>query len=52
MRREFTPMEVKFVGTVSNVVNKSGTYCDNSSQFESKTYDAGSGNCEAPNQNQ
>lgn len=47
MKREYTPMDVRVVGTVSTVVNKSGTFCDLSTQFETKTFDEGSGNCAA-----
>lgn len=44
MKQEYIEMDVQHVGTVSTVVNKSGTFNDLSSQYESKTFDTGEGN--------
>ncbi len=43
MKKTFEPMTVSFVGELNKVVNKSGTFCDSSQQFELKSFDDGSG---------
>ena len=43
MKKPYASMEVKQVGAISNIVNKSGTYLDISQNFEGKTFDAGGG---------
>lgn len=44
MKKPYEGMNVRYVGVVSTVVNKSGSYSDNSSNFEAKTFDSGAGN--------
>jgi hypothetical protein len=43
MKKPYEEMKVNHVGAVSQVVAKSGNYMDCSKNFESKTFDAGSG---------
>lgn len=43
-KKPYSKMTVKLVGKVNTVINKSGCYNDNSTQFDTKTRDNGGGN--------
>lgn len=43
MKKQYEEMNVTLVGTLKNVVDKSGGYMDASGQWDDKTFDAGGG---------
>ena len=44
MKKQYEPMKVTLVGTLKNVVEKSGGYPDASTNYTDKTFDRGGGN--------
>jgi hypothetical protein len=44
MEKQYEQMKVTLVGTLKNVLEKSGDYPDASTNFTDKTFDAGGGN--------
>jgi hypothetical protein len=44
VKKPYEPMKVTLVGTVNNVVQKSGDFSDNSTNYTDKTFDNGRGN--------
>jgi hypothetical protein len=44
VKKQYEQMKVTLVGTLKNVVEKSGSYPDASTQWTDKTFDAGGGN--------
>jgi len=44
VKKTYEPMKVAFVGKLNNVVQKSGDFSDNSTNYTDKTFDNGRGN--------
>jgi hypothetical protein len=44
MKKQYEQMKVTFVGTLKDVVEKTGGFPDNSTNYTDKTYDRGGGN--------